>query len=194
MKIGFERSHSELNFSYTELEISLYEHEAALIYQGLLKKEHKTKYSDFKEAWLDLGESMPLMEFTYAITQGDSLLNRLQQQILLLNEEEQNNKAPGQIAILRMISLADYTGARIDASKLKALAGIQFIIQKFEREYLLKQTDDKKYITGLHPIRSTLLCELLFDEFLFSRKDEVAKCLDVIEEARCLFVPFEMFI
>jgi hypothetical protein len=179
----FRAKSAELNFSYTELEISLYEHEAELIYQGLLKKEHKTKYSDFKEAWLDLGENMPLMEFTYAITQGDSLLNRLQQQVLLLNEEEQNNKTPGQIAILRMISLADYTGARIDASKLKALPGVQFIIQKFEREYLLKQTDDKKYIIGLHPIRSTLLCELLFDEFLFSRKDEMAKCLDVIEEA-----------
>jgi hypothetical protein len=125
----FRAKSSELNFSYTELEISLYEHEAALIYQGLLKKEHKTKYSDFKEAWLDLGENMPLMELTYAITQGDSLLNRLQQQVLLLNEEEQNNKAPGQIAVLRMISLADYTGVRIDASKLKALPGFNLLFK-----------------------------------------------------------------
>lgn len=173
---------SELNFQYSELEVVLHEHEAALIYRELLKKEHKSKYSDFKEAWIDLGQNLPLMEFTYAITQGDSLAHRLQQQVLLLNAEEQNNQVLGQIAFLRTLSLADYTGARIDVSNLKTLPGIQFIIQKFEREYLLKQTENQKYITGLHPIRSTLLCDLLFDEFVFARKDEVAKCLDVIEE------------
>lgn len=173
---------SELNFQYSDLEVVLHEHEAALIYRELLKKEHKTKYSDFKEAWIDLGENLPLMEFTYAITQGDSLAHRLQQQVLLLNAEEQNNRVLGQIAFLRTLSLADYAGARINVNNLKVLPGIQFIIEKFEREYLLKQTENHKYITGLHPIRSTLLCDLLFDEFLFTRKDEVAKCLDVIEE------------
>lgn len=114
------------------------------------------------------------MEFTYAITQGDSLVNRLRQQVLALNSEEHINNAPGQIVILRMISLADYGSARVDANKLKMFPGIKYILEKFEREYLLKQTDDKKIITGLHPSRSKLLCDLLFDEFLITRKDEVS--------------------
>ncbi|WGQ08946.1 hypothetical protein QG516_20755 [Pedobacter gandavensis] len=178
----FRAKSSNINFMYSEIELSLKEEEAALIYQELLKKVLKIKYSDFKEAWLDLGEDLPLMEFTYAITQGDSLVNRLQQQVLALKIEEQSNKTTGQIAILRMISLADYGGARIDVNKLKLLPGIQIIVEKFEREYLLKHTADKKYITGLHPIRSKLLCDLLFDEFLITRKDEVTHCLEIIEE------------
>lgn len=179
----FRAKSSGVNFMFSEVELSLSENEAALIYKALLQKRHKTKYIDFKEAWLDLGQRMPLMEFTYAITQGESLFNRLQQQVLLLNVEEQAQKAPGQLALLRIISLADFFGARINVAKLKLFPGIQFIIQKFEREYLLKQIDDKKYITGLHPIRSKLLCDLLFDEFAVTRKDEIINCLEVIDEA-----------
>jgi|GEM_PF-6685946 len=69
-----------------------------------------------------------------------------------------------------MISLGDYSGTTIDARKLKALLGIQVIIQKFEREYLLKQTDDKNYITGLHPIRIRRRANCYLMSFCFREK------------------------
>jgi hypothetical protein len=177
----FRAQASEIEFLYTEVELELSEKEAEVIFDRLEKRGLIKTHNDFKDAWMEFGSGVPLLEFIHAITQGSSLREKLKSQLVQINKEEAANPI-GQLALLRMLSLADAYGARIDLSRVAEVANIKLIIDKFDREYLLKHSSDGKYLSGLHPIRSTLLVELLFDEFLVCKKDYIESCLNTIEQ------------
>jgi len=177
---------AEIDFLYSDLEIELSAAEAELIFSNLESRMLIKKYVDFQEAWIDLNEGVPLLEFTHAITQGDSLRNRLRNQLAELHREENNNIVLGQLEFLRIISFADSLGARVDAQRVKHYPNIKVIIEKFEQEYLIKHSYDKKSLTGLHPIRSKLLVDLLFDDLVVCKNDYVVSCLKVIEREDAL--------
>lgn len=82
---------AKIDFLYSDLEIELSVAEAELIFSNLESRMLIKKYVDFQEAWIYLNEGIPLLEFTHAITQGDSLRNRLKNQVAELYKEENNN-------------------------------------------------------------------------------------------------------
>ncbi|MBS1781110.1 MAG: hypothetical protein JST70_17420 [Bacteroidetes bacterium] len=170
-----------LEFEYKEVDLSLTKEEAETIYHKLNEKSRISHFTDFEQAWIQSGNDVPLLEFVYSITQGDSLFNKLKQQILQIQQENTQN-VNQQIEFLRIVSLADSVGAKIDISKLSSNIDYQFIIEKLENEFLIKKSSDRKYIQGLHIIRSQKLTEILFDEFISNKEHYAYKAIPLLAE------------
>lgn len=170
-----------IEFQHHEVDLSLSEDEAKMIYFNLNKRSKICHFTDFEEAWIQMGGNVPLLEFVYSITQGDSLYNKLQHQVRQIANEGSYNSNQ-QIEFLRMVSLADSHGAKIDVSKLDANVDYQFILEKLENEYLIRRSSDRKYIQGLHIVRSTKLVEILFDEFTNSKLGYAYKSIPLLAE------------
>lgn len=170
--IGFE-------FEYKEIDLSLTKEEAEIIYLKLNERNKISHFTDFEQVWIQLGNDAPLLEFVYSITQGDSLFNKLKQQIIQIKQEN-NQNTNQQIEFLRIVSLADSLGSKIDVSKLSSNIDYQFIIEKLENEYLIKKSSDRKYIQGLHIVRSQKLTEILFDEFINHKEDYAYKSIPLL--------------
>ncbi len=181
MEDWYRAQSSELDFLYSDVELELAEEEAKEIFDRLEDRQLITTHNDFKDAWVEFKTGVPLLEFIHGITQGSSLRDKLKAQVAQLTKEETESPT-GQLDLLRMVSLADAYGARIDATLIRDIPNVKLILDKFEKEYLLKHSTDRKYLTGLHPIRSMVLVEILFDEFIVCRRDYVSNCLKRIEQ------------
>lgn len=181
-----------VEFDHTEIDLSLSKEEAEIIYSRLNERNKISHFTDFDEAWIQAGINPPLLEFVYSITQGESLRHKLKQQIhqILLEENLGQNQ---QIEFLRIVSLADALGAKIDVSNLNTSMDYQFIIEKLENEYLIKKSSDRKYIQGLHIIRSQKLVEILFDEFTNRKEDYAYMCIPMIAEEDLYFFLIQLF-
>lgn len=170
-----------IDFKHESIELQLLEKEAANIYANIDKETPIRHYADFEEAWIKLGSGVPLLEFIYSLVQGDSLKNKLKQQILQISSEQTNVNT--QLDLLRIVSLSDTLNAQVEISKISHYQGLQFILEKFEREFLLKLSEDRKCIIGLHPVRSAILIEILFDEFTTYKSEYSLQCLHLIRDA-----------
>lgn len=106
-----------IEFEHKEIDLSLSKEEAKIIYTKLNERNKITHFTDFEQAWIQIGDDAPLLEFVYSITQGNSLQNKLKQQVQQLRNENNQGSNP-QIEFLRIVSLADSLGAKIDVSKL----------------------------------------------------------------------------
>jgi hypothetical protein len=153
------------DYNFTDLELSFNKEEARIIYENFSEYKSNLKFTDFQESWIQFGSKGMLLEYVYLITQGDKLKTRLQNQINRL----ENEKKTVELEILRYVCLSDFFNSRIQYKKIVDLLKIDkglsnSFIKLLEKEYLLKFENDKKNLTGLHPIRSQLLCEILFDE------------------------------
>jgi len=181
-----------IEFEHKEIDLFLSKEEAEIIYTKLNERNKITNFTDFEQAWIQIGDDAPLLEFVYFITQGNSLQNRLKQQIQQLRNESDIGHNH-QIEFLRIVSLADSFGAKIDISKLDSNIDYQFIIEKLENEYLVKKSLDRKYIQGLHIIRSQKLLEILFDEFTTYKEEYACRCIALIEEKDLYLFLLQMF-
>ena len=167
-----------ISFLHHTVEISFKKDEASVIYDKLNEKSTDLFHADFEEAWVQFGGTGPLLEFVFTVTHGESLRYKLQQQIRILEQEENSGSLTD---FLRIICLADTYGAKLAVSQLTQYQQLFNITNRLEKEYLLKVTDDKKYIAGFHPQRSRLLLEYLFDEFIIEKQTYVVKCLGFLE-------------
>lgn len=181
-----------VEFEYKEIDLSLIKEEAEIIYLKLNERNQINHFTDFEQAWIQLGDDAPLLEFVYSITQGDSLFNKLKQQILQIHQENNQNVSQ-QIEFLRIVSLADSVGAKIDVSKLSSNIDYQFIIEKLENEYLIKKSANRKYIQGLHMVRSQKLTEILFDEFINHKEDYAYKTIALLAEEDLYLFLLQLF-
>lgn len=170
-----------VEFEHQDIDLMLSRQEAEMIYSRLNEINKIKHFTDFEEAWIQLGDNAPLLELVYSLTQGESLHNKLKQQVQQIRKEVglTNNL---QIEFLKIVSLADAFGAKIEVSKLDTNVDYQYIIEKLENEYLIKISDDRKCIGGLHIVRSQKLVEILFDEFVNGKEDYGYKCIPLIAE------------
>ncbi len=168
-----------IEFRLKEIEVSLTKQEARNIYSKINEKHIDFANTDFDEAWIRFGESGPLLEFVYSITKGESLTAKLHQQVSIL--ENENLSAPNEILnVLRVIVLIDAYGGRVDVRKIRGVNNILGITKRLEKEYLIKIDTEEKYLTGLHPLRSKLLLNHLYDEVIICKKDFISQCLSYI--------------
>ena len=192
-----------IDFLHKELEVSLDKKEAEAVYRILTQKNKNVAVPNFDEAWIKLGNNSPMLEFVYYITQGDSLRNRLKQQVLQLQNEDNQTTNYSQTEFLRIASLANSFGTKIDISKLDYGFNIQFLIERLEKEFIIKVSEGGKYISGVHLLRSEILSDILFDDFASSKNQYALKCLPVIADAdgyifllhcflHCLLTPDEV--
>lgn len=170
---------------YSEIKLSLNKEEAEKIYSNLLLKVPKTEFLDFEDAWLKFGGNGPLLEFTYLITQGQSLRDRLEQQVHRIRMESDDAGEIERLDVLRIISIIGMYGCKTDLKSIFStikLKDPQYILKIFQAEYLIREENNGKYIGALHPIRSKILAEILSDPVLKPIESDIGLCLSVIRE------------
>ncbi|MGA9994777.1 MAG: hypothetical protein WBP93_05140 [Pyrinomonadaceae bacterium] len=177
-------SGTELQFH--QIELSFDQDEAREIYESLSSRHTPMNILDFEEAWHKFGESGPLMEFTHLVTQGDSLRERLSQQVMRLqNEVREGRLTATEMELLRLAAVVSAFEARLQIKPLAAhlnLPAPQGTLQLFEREYLLRVSANGSLLQGLHPIRSAMLSELLDDPTFAPWSESASTSLPFIEE------------
>lgn len=152
-------------FDFDDIELNFNKIEAKVIYEFLSEYRTNLKFTDFEESWIEFGNKGMLLEYVYLINQGDKLKIRLENQINRLENETKTTE----LEILRYVCLSDSFNAKIDYRKVINLLNVDnglsnSYIKLLEKEYLLKFDDDKKYLTGLHSIRSKILNEIFFED------------------------------
>ncbi len=144
--------------------------EARSIHERLVSQGSVNAYLSFDDAWSRFGGDGPLLEFVYFLTQAETLKERLRNQVLHLREEVRAGLvSPQELDFLRICCIATAFEARIDVASLAAALQLRDPIrtlQLLEREYLLRPSDDRRYIEALHPIRSDILAHELTDPAL----------------------------
>lgn len=174
------------DLTFEDIELELTELEAKEIYKQItLNKKYDHKYIDFYDAWNIFGGQGPLLEFTYMLTQGETLRERLRRQIERIREEVREGKEINQLDILRVISLAGFYGSKVNIKKLFKYIQVndpQGLIRLYEKEYLIRRTVDNKYIETLHSIRAQIIIEILCDTVIHPVFTIAKQCINIIDE------------
>lgn len=192
-------SFSAVDFPYTTIELQLSVGEAEEIYAQFVSTKQPTEFTDFESAWTRFGieNQGPLMEFIYLITQGTSLRDRLFQQIKALEDEVAIDNLDERILhLLRVVSIASAFGARLQRlclAKALSLKVPKRLIERLEKEYLVKLDDEQLLIDGVHPIRSTIIKDLLVNEYT-SWTEDIQLCLNCIYEPDLATFLLELFV
>ena len=174
---------SGVELQFSEVELQFEREEAQAIYQSLTETETPSRFLDFEDAWNRFG-SGPLMEFVYLITQGDSLRERLLQQVRCIQDEiRAEQRSSTELDLLRLVSVAAAFEARLKVKDLVRFLGLavpQRAFELLEKEYLLRRTDTGLLVEGLHPIRSSILVEILTDPTFFPWVESATVCLPLM--------------
>jgi len=160
-KYSFDTSKTKLKI----IDIKLLKEEAKDIYNQLKinNRIHKN-IKNWQSVWEQVEQKGLLIEYVYLLTHGSMIKDRLEYQIKQLNQEE-DSKA--KIEILRLITLSDILNIKIQTRILSNHLenNIDFksdrgeLYNLLEKEYFIRF--DKKYVEGLHPIRSEHLSKIL---------------------------------
>ena len=155
-------------FDFEEIDLAFNENEARLIFARAIESQPSAKYLDFEAAWNDFGGNGPLMEFVYLLTQAATLRQRLKEQVQRLRHETRERKlSPNELHLLRLVAVATAYEARLHIRPLVKslrLPEPSLTFELFEKEYLIRLSDNKRCIEALHPIRSRILVDLLTDQ------------------------------
>jgi hypothetical protein len=171
-------------FQFSEMELSLQKEEAQSIYFSLNQFNKDLKFIDFEEAWENFGGEGPLLEFVFLITQKESLPGKLKSQINRM-QDDLSPLSKAKLKLLRYVTVADCFNARVKYKEISIhldLDNISHLIDLLQNEYLIKTSEDKTYLTGLHPVRSTIIKDLLFDKDIFPESDYVLNSLKFIAD------------
>jgi hypothetical protein len=181
-RANFDKS----DFEYAEIELYFDKAEANLIYESLSAIKLSYNFLDFEASWSHCGNDVPLLEFVHLITQGKSLKDRLKEQINRIRDEVRNNPhKANELEALRLVAVASAYEAKLNIdglSRLLELPDPSRTFELFEKEYLLRLSDNNELVYGLHPIRSQILTDLLTDSTLNSWKDAAIKCIPLMPE------------
>lgn len=177
---------SGVEIQFAEIELQFNRDEAQEIYQFLVETEIPDRFLDFEDVWNRFGDSGPLMEFVYLVTQGDSLRERLQKQVRRIKDEVRVGQCSNtEIELLRLVSVASAFEARLklrELARFLQLSSPQRTLELLEEEYLLRTSENGALVGGLHPIRSTILVEILTDSTFYPWADSASTCLSFIFE------------
>jgi hypothetical protein len=151
--------------SLRHIDISLSAEEARDIFKQFSSKgKIHPEIIQWQPVWEQVSQRGLLIEYTFLLTRGQMIQERIDAQIKTLN---QRIGAPAKIEILRMVSLADSMNIKISTSKLlryiqSATGFIQDrgeVLSELQNEYFL--SFENIFIEGLHPVRSVHMRNIL---------------------------------
>ena len=161
----FQRASISNAFNYVPVDLSFHETEARLIYGRARQVGFAREHLNFEDAWHNFGSHGPLMEYIYLLTQTQTLRQRLEEQINRLRREVREKiLSRDELELLRLVATASAYEARVHLPTLLEQLGLPepgMTLDYYDAEYLLKVTPDNQYVTGLHPIRSQIIVDLL---------------------------------
>jgi GTPase SAR1 family protein len=182
----FRRANIANLFDYEPVDLEFNKEEAHLIFNRAQEASLLSDILTFEDAWHSFGEDGPLMEFVYLLTQTETLHQRLEGQITRLRHEvREKNLSPDELHLLRLVSIATAYDARLNTAALVGLVNLPesgLTLKLYEKEYLLRISPDRTFITGVHPIRSTILSNLLSEPDVTPWEASVRQVLPIIQE------------
>ena len=153
--------------------IELSEGEAQMLFTAF-KKQGKIHVNilHWQIAWEKVRDKKLLIEYVYLLTQGNMIHERLEEQILFLQKE---NDSTAKINILRLISIADMLNIKIMTKNLLQFIehSIGFkndkgsILNSLKLEYHI-QLEENYWVIGLHPVRSSHIAQILHQTLPYS--------------------------
>lgn len=173
------------DYNFKDIELIFDKEEAESIYSSIFNNNGELVYANFEESWVQFGGNGLLLEYMYFLNHGEKLKIKLQSQIRQF--EDKSNVE--ELKVLRYVCLADRFNAKVEIGKLLNKAGISLELARLrignlEKEYLVKFSDDSSYLTGMHYVRSKILCEILFDENGYINKtDYIDDLIQIIDES-----------
>lgn len=141
--------------------------EAKEVYEQLKKKGRvHISVGDWQAVWERVHTKGLLIEYTYLLTKGQMLHDRLKAQIRALHDSRSSG---AKLELLRMISLADCLDITLGTQSLITYVkkDIGFdqdrgeLLNELKKEYYIDFDSDQ--IIGLHPVRSSHLKDLLHE-------------------------------
>lgn len=154
------------SISLQPIDISIDKNEAEDIYNQFKQKgKLHPEIKDWQPIWEQVLDKGLLIEYTYLLTRGEMIKQRLAAQIQKLKDDR---SPAAKTEILRIVSAADCLQLKIDTKNLVHYidTSVTFsnqdrgeVLGELQNEYFLNF--DKKNIEGLHPIRSSHLLQLL---------------------------------
>ena len=168
----WQRAHlSGAEIQFETIELILNKVEAAELYPSLRAYTNSSQFLSFDDAWqhFSVGTETPLLlEYTYFVTQQEVLRIRLSEQVTRLQDEVRcKTLAAEELQLLQLVAVASAYHARIDLRKLVkylALSVPERTLELFEKEFLLRYSQDQRFVEGIHPVRSLILVDLLTDD------------------------------
>jgi len=148
---------------------SITREEAESIYGTLSIVNHMASNLDFEEAWARFitADARPLLEFTHIVSEGETLIQKVEGQVRRLQKEVTSSDSNSGIssAHLRLLALAALANAvecRVNLGALCIAAGLDPLthpIRILENEYFLRQRGTGIEITigGLHVNRHAIM-------------------------------------
>ena len=169
-------------FRFATVDLEFDEQEARSLYQA--GEDAALQFLNFDEAWDLFGGNGPLMEFTHLLSEKQTLRDRLKNQVQRLQNEVRARSRPvSELALLRLVTVASANGARLRLRETAQKLGVVeagSAVDSLEREYLLRRSSDGDLVEGLHPIRSSLLVELLVDPADSTIGEIAATCIELV--------------
>jgi len=181
----FRRTNLPSHLDFQDVHLEFNEEEARQIYERAKISGLPLTYLTFEDAWETFGEEGPLLEFVYLLTQTTTLRQRLEEQVKRLQEEVREKKlASGELHLLRLVSVITAYGGRLNISLLNSLEIPEpaITMQYYEKEYLIRVSQDGLLIEALHPLRSSILSDLLTEPGINPWIDLVAEGLRYVPE------------
>jgi hypothetical protein len=176
---------ADAGFEYGEVELEFNQQEAQLIYERARSVEKQWNFLDFDDAWDTFGGDGPLMEFVYLLTQTQTLPERLQGQVARIEKEVRMGSSPDELRLLQLVPVASAYGARLCTRELLStlnLPAANRTLTQFEKEYLLRRSEDGFYLEGLHPVRSQILSSLLIQPDITPWLEIAAQAMPLMPE------------
>jgi len=164
----FYRANVPYDLQFADVSLELFVEEAAQLYQRVKESSIDIGYLSFEETWEAFGgNGGPLLEYVYLLTQTETLRNRLKEQVKRLKiEVREKQLSPDELALLKLAAVITAYEGRLHLTKLTTqlkLPNLSTTLENYEKEYLIRVSDDQQYIEALHPVRSNILTDLLID-------------------------------
>ena len=121
---------------------------------------------DWRKSFRIVEKKKLLIEYIYLLTHGEMLSGRINNQIIQISG---TNSGKIKCEILRKICFADICGIKLSANKLigslteTTSQDYGELLKSIENEFLIRIDSTKKYIEGLHPVRSQHIVDKLHE-------------------------------
>lgn len=164
------------------IEIYLSQEEAKDIFLSLNKNNRlDSSIINWESSWEEIRDTGLLIEYVYLLTQGEMLSERIESQITRIASVDQSGI---KYDILSKICLADTMGVLVTRDKLisfyqsKKMLNITQALNEMENEYFIKQDENYKYLSGVHPIRSQHILDSISN---FSEQNTIIDLLTLVD-------------
>lgn len=155
--------------------------EAANIYKALTLINPHPNFRSFEEAWQQFGEGGPFLEFVYLLNHNQTLRQRLLIQIERLISEKNPDSW---LMLLSLVCYAGKIGCPVlyeDAKRQCSCDTAIAALDRMSKEYLLKNSDDGRYIEALHPLRAAIIYSILQEKIAYNPDDLLIMAVKCVE-------------